>query len=83
VPKGPRRVGSVKAFPAPSLPQAPSLPVDLASGLAQYGATEPVSTRPTTTTNASHVAPGTTEAGAFPSPSRADTSKDEAHHWTT
>jgi len=58
------------------------LPVNLASELAQYDATEPVSTHSATITDASQVAPGTTDADAFLSFMEADISKDEAHHWT-
>jgi len=73
-------VGSVKEFFAPASPQIPALPADLASELAQYDATEPISTPSITTADAGHVAPGTTEADAFLSFLEADIPKDEAHH---
>ncbi|KAF9649123.1 hypothetical protein BDM02DRAFT_3095272 [Thelephora ganbajun] len=73
-------VGSVKEFSTPTPPQTPALPADLASELAQYDATEPVSTPSSSTADASHVAPGTTEADAFLSFLEADIPKDEVHH---
>ena len=58
----------------------PALPADLASELAQYDATEPISTPPAATADTSHVAPGTTDADAFSSFLEVDIPKDEARH---
>jgi F-type H+-transporting ATPase subunit h len=76
-------VSPVKVFFAPALPQAPTFPADLASELAQYDATKPVSTSSATTADAGHIAPRTAETEAFLSSLEVGVPKDEAHHWTT
>jgi len=59
--------------------QALTLPADLASELAQYDATEPITTPSATTADTSCVAPRTTEADASQSFREADIHKGEAH----
>ena len=66
----------MEEFSGPAPPQTPILPADLASELAQYDATEPVSTLSAATADTSHVAPGTTNADAFLSFLEADIPKD-------
>ena len=57
---------------------ASTLPTDLALEPAHSDATEPVSTPSATTTDAGHIAPGTTDADTF-LPSLAGTPRDEVH----
>jgi len=56
-------------YPPPLHPRLSPLfsSADLALELTQYDATEPTSTPSTTTTDAGHIAPGTTNPDAFPS----------------
>lgn len=70
-------IGAVKAFTAPALPSAPTLP-DLATELAAYDATEP------TRAPASEVPAGlgepATGAEAYLAFLEADEVQEEAHH---
>ncbi|KAF9791319.1 ATP synthase complex subunit H-domain-containing protein [Thelephora terrestris] len=72
-------VGSVKEFSAPAPPQVPALPTDLASELARYDATEPVSAPSVTSAEGGHATSEATEADAFLSFLEADVPK-EVHH---
>jgi F-type H+-transporting ATPase subunit h len=70
----------VKAFSAPSTPQAPALPSDLASELSAYDVAEPTKA-PVAAATSETPADATTGADAFLAFLEADEPKhDNAHH---
>ncbi|PCH42896.1 hypothetical protein WOLCODRAFT_102755 [Wolfiporia cocos MD-104 SS10] len=72
-------VGAVKTYSIPPAPQPPTIPVDLASELSAYDATEPVVAGAAETSAAS---PETLTTGAdtFLAFLEADEPREEAHH---
>ncbi|GJJ15023.1 hypothetical protein Clacol_009296 [Clathrus columnatus] len=72
-------VGAVKDLTTPSLPQPPSLPADLASGLAAYDKAEPIELKGKATSGHEGVA-NSSAAMEFLELLEADIPKEDAHH---